>query len=240
MAAAQTLLGPQQLESIRQLGTCRAADAIDLLNVRLRNEGFMDSSIRCLFEHLPPVIGYAVTAQVRTAEPPMSGRTYPDRTDWWNYLLTLPAPRIVVLEDLDRRPGIGSCAGEVHAHIFRALGCSALVTNGAVRDLDAVESIGFGFFAGSVAVSRAYYHMIDFGVPVEVGGLRVRPGDLLLGDRHGVISIPASVAAEIPAAAAKVAALERPVLEVADSPHPSLKDLREAVRQSVQEDIFRR
>lgn len=236
LMAVETAVAQEKLELLRGLNTCQVADAIETFNVRLRNEGFMDSSVRCMLPNLPSTLGYAVTARIRTSAPPMSGRAYPDRTDWWNFLLTIPAPRVVVLEDLDRTPGLGSCAGEVHAHIFKALGCAGLITNGAVRDLQAAESIGFGFFAGNVAVSRAYYHMLEFGVPVEVGKLKVRPGDLLHGDRHGVIGIPLSLAEAIPAAAAKIAALERRVLEVADSANPSLEELRQAVHQSLPED----
>ena len=224
-----------ELALLRQLTTCQVADAIETFDARLRNEGFVGASVRCMFPDLPPIVGYAVTARVRTSEPPMTGRSYPDRTDWWNYLLTIPAPRVVVLEDMDRQPGLGSCAGEVHAHVFKALGCVALVTNGAVRDLEAAERIGFSFFAANVAVSRVYFHVIEFGVPVEIGNLKVQPGDLLHGDRHGVISIPGSIAGQIPAAAARVAALERRVIEVADSAKPTLAELREAVRQSVDE-----
>jgi len=238
--ALDPALTPKELELLGRLNGCQVADAIETFDVRLRNEGYTDSSIRCIFQNLPPMVGYAVTARIRTSEPPMSGRAYPEHTDWWNYLLTIPAPRVVVLEDLDRRPGRGSCAGEVHTRILNALGCAGLVTNGAVRDLQAVESIHFCVFAGSVVVSRAYYHMLEFGIPVEVGNLKVRPGDLLHGDRHGVINIPAPIAREIPAAAARVAALERPVLEVADSPSPTIEELREAVQQSVREDDFRR
>jgi len=236
----EPLLTAEELESLRGLNSCQVADAIEAFDVRLRNEGFMDSSVRCVFPNLPPMAGYAVTARIRTSEPPMTGRAYPDRTDWWNYLLTIPAPRVVVLEDLDRQPGLGSCAGEVHAHIFKALGCAGLVTNGAVRALQAAESIGFCFFAGNVAVSRVYFHMLEFGLPVEVGNLKVQSGDLLHGDRHGVVSIPASIAKDIPTAAARVSALEQRVLEVADSPNPSLEELREAMQQSVQQDKFRR
>ncbi|HEV2178573.1 MAG TPA: RraA family protein [Terriglobia bacterium] len=234
------VLTPEEVESLRRLDSCQVADAIETLDVRLRNEGFMDASVHCMFPNLPSMTGYAVTGSIRTSEPPMTGSDYPDRADWWNYLLTIPAPRVVVLEDLDRKPGLGSCAGEVHAHIFKALGCVGLVTNGAVRDLQAAESVGFNFFAGNVAVSRVYFHMLGFGIPVEVGNLKVHPGDLLHGDRHGVISIPAAIAKGVPEAAARVSALERRVLEVADSLHPSLQELRDAVQQSVQQDRFRR
>jgi 4-hydroxy-4-methyl-2-oxoglutarate aldolase len=229
----------EELESLRRLSSCQIADAIETFDARLRNEGFMDSSVRCMFPSLPSMVGHAVTGRFLTSEPPMAGTAFMDRTDWWNYLLTIPAPRVIVLEDLDRHPGFGSCAGEVHAHIFKSLGCAGLVTNGAVRDLEAAESIGFRFFAGHAAVSRAYFHMLGFGMPVEVGNLKVRPGDLLHGDRHGVISIPGPIAREIPATAARIATLERRVLQVADSRNRSLAELREAVQQSVQGDKFR-
>jgi 4-hydroxy-4-methyl-2-oxoglutarate aldolase len=232
-------LRPEELELLRKLTSCQVADAIETFNLRLRNEGFTDSSIHCVFPTLPPMVGYAVTARIRTSEPPMSGRSYPDRTDWWNYLLTIPAPRVLVLQDLDRPPGRGSCAGEVHSHIYKALGCAGLVTNGAVRDLAAAEGLGFCFFAGNVAVSHAYYHMVEFGALVEVAGLKIQAGDLLHGDRHGVVSIPESAARKIPAAAARVSAVERQVLEAAASPNLSVDELREAVRQSVEQDVFR-
>ena len=81
--------------------------------------------IRCLFPRRPPVVGYAVTARIHTSNPPVKGRSYADRTDWWNYMLTIPAPRIVVIQDADERPAFGSFIGEVHANIFQALGAVA-------------------------------------------------------------------------------------------------------------------
>jgi regulator of RNase E activity RraA len=161
----------------------------------------------------------------------MEGYRYIDRTDWWNYLLTLPAPRVVVVEDIDKRPGLGSVVGEVHANIFRALGCVGLVTNGAVRDLGAVEPTGFQLFAGSVAVSHAYTHIFEFGNPVEVGGLKVYPGDLLHGDRHGVLTIPKEVAGQIPRVATSLLEKERRVIDLCCSPDFSLKKLREVIKE---------
>jgi 4-hydroxy-4-methyl-2-oxoglutarate aldolase len=233
-------LSAEELQALRSLTTCQVADAIETFDVRLRNEGFMDGSIRCMFPNLAPMVGYAVTGRARTSEPPMVGRAYPDRTDLWNYLRTIPAPRVVVLEDLDRHPGLGSCAGEVHAQIYSALGCVGLVTNGAVRDLQAVEPMDFAFFAGSTAVSRGYFHLLEFGIPVEVGDMQVRPGDLLHGDRHGVISIPPAIARDIPVAAERIATVERRVIEVANTPNFSVADLRVAVLQSLQREKLHR
>ena len=109
------------------------------------------------------MVGYAVTGKIRTAATPTVVHGCYDRTDWWNHLLTVPKPRVIVVQDIDKQPGLGAFLGEVHANILRALGCVGAVTNGAVRDLPAVEAIGFNLFAGHVAVSHAYAHIVDSG-----------------------------------------------------------------------------
>ncbi|MGH9684373.1 MAG: RraA family protein [Candidatus Acidiferrales bacterium] len=218
------------LDQLGRLSTCIVASTIETFGVRLRNTGFANSSIRCMFDDLPPVVGYAATARIRGSQPPMGGRTYYDRTDWWNYLLTIPAPRIVVIEDMDRPSGLGSLVGEVHANILRALGCVAFATNGAVRELPALHRIGIQCFAGNVAVSHSYAHIFEFGTAVEIGGLRVEPGDLLHGDRHGVLQIPGKVAGEVPGAARKIIEKEQGIIALCQSNGFSLEKLIQLIR----------
>jgi 4-hydroxy-4-methyl-2-oxoglutarate aldolase len=208
---AETL--PPLLARIREFDTCTVANTIERFNLRLRNEGFADSRIRCLSPHLPPLIGYAATGRIRSAQPPLTGGLYYDHLEFWNWLAATTAPRVLVMQDIDRTPGSGAFVGEVHAVICQALHCVGYITNGAVRDLPAVEAHGFPLFAGSVAVSHAYAHVVDFGGTVEVGGLAVRPGDLLYGDLHGVVSIPLEIAAEIPNAARALQRHEREIMD---------------------------
>jgi regulator of RNase E activity RraA len=219
-----------QLAALKQLDTCTVANAIETFNVRLRNEGYTDTSIRSIFPHLRPMVGYAATVRIRCSNPPpVQGRMYPERTDWWNYVLSVPAPRVVVIEDVDENRGAGAFLGEVHAHILRALQCVGVVTNGTVRDVPAIEAAGLPLFAGAVAVSHAYVHIVDFGEPVEVGGLSIAPGDLLHGDCHGVLSVPKEIAAEIPAAAARLVEREKKAIAICRSSEFSLQKLRTAV-----------
>jgi 4-hydroxy-4-methyl-2-oxoglutarate aldolase len=124
----------------------------------------------------------------------------------------VPAPRVVVVRDLDDPPAHGALWGEVHATIFAALGCAGAVTDGSVRDLDQVRGIGFQFFAAGPSVSHAYVRVESVGEPVEVGGLRIAPGDLLHADQHGVLRIPPEIAAALPAAAERVIAAEQRLL----------------------------
>jgi regulator of RNase E activity RraA len=221
----RSILSPEDFEKIRRLDTCTVSNAIERFNVRLRNEGFVHGSVHCQFRNFQPMLGYAVTARGRASSAPMAGRCYYDRMDWWEYVLTIPEPRVMVLQDVDHQPGIGAFVGEIHAQICLALHCVGCVTNGAVRDLPAVERTGFHLFAGSVAVSHSYAHIVDFGEPVEIGGLKIHPGDLVHGDRHGVHTIPQGIASEIPKAAADLVAEEHALIELCRSPAFSLKEL---------------
>ena len=225
-----TPLASETLAALRGLDTCVVANAIETFGVRLRNEGFADATVRCLFPHLPPLVGHAFTLRVRASGPPVDGRPPIERNDWWDQLLALPAPRVVVIQDVSERPGLGSFLGEVHAHIFKALGCVGVLTNGSAHDLPGIESTGLQVFAGSVAVSHAYVHLVDFGQPVVVGGLTIRPGDLLHGDRHGVLGVPPDIAAQIPAAAARLIASDRRLIELCQSPDFTVARLRAALK----------
>jgi 4-hydroxy-4-methyl-2-oxoglutarate aldolase len=221
----------ERLEAIRRFDSCTISNAIETFDVRLRNEGFADGTIRCVFNDLPPVVGHAVTARVRCSAPPPVGHSYHDRTDWWTYILNVPAPRVVVVEDVDDRPGLGAFIGNVHASILRALGCVAYATNGSVRDLPAVRRMGFQFFATSVSISHAFVHLVDFAQPVTVGGLRVASGDIVYGDGHGLLTIPPGIVDEIPLVAARMLEEEQRVVELCRSPEFSLERLRTLVRQ---------
>ena len=229
----QPPLTAEILARIRTLDTCTVSNAIEQFNIRLRNEGFAHGAIRCQFPQFPPVLGYAATARVRSSTPPMTGGCYYDRIDWWEYVLTIPEPRILVLQDVDQTPGFGAFVGEVHAHIALALNCVGCVTDGAVRDLPAVKATGFQLFARCAAVSHAYAHIAEFGEPVEIGGLKIAPGDLIHGDRHGVHIVPQSIAADIPKAAADIMHQERELIELCQSPDFSLQKLSAALEHKL-------
>jgi 4-hydroxy-4-methyl-2-oxoglutarate aldolase len=221
-----SVLTSDLIEAYRRLRGAAVSNAIETFGVRLRNEGFADARLRCLFGDLRPVVGHAVTVRIRSSSPPPVGHQYRDRTDWWNFIVGIPAPRIVVAQDIDERPGLGAFVGGLHATILSALGCVAYVTNGSVRDLDAVHAFGFQFFASGVSISHGFAHIIDFGEPVEVGGLAVASGDCLFGDRDGITSLPSDLVDKIPEAAARMSRDEQKVLDLCSGPDFSIERLR--------------
>ena len=227
-----TTVSDAVFDKLKTLDTCTVSNAIERLNVRLRNEGFVTGALRCRFQNLGPMLGYAVTGRIRSASPPMSGRCYYDRMDFWEYLATLPEPRVMVLEDVDDVPGLGAFVGEIHANIGLALNCVGYVTNGAVRDLPAVKALGFHLFSGNVSVSHAYAHLVEFGEPVTIGGLKIAAGDLIHGDRHGVQTIPFENAERIPEEAEKIMYSENELKQFCQSPQFSLEGLSKRLEQA--------
>src|SRR3989441_10708736 len=154
--------------ALKKISSPSLANGIETFNVRPRNQGFVSSEIRALFPELGPLVGYAVTALIRAEPAPVAGHRA-STFAWWDYVLSIPAPRVVVVHDLDDPRGQGAQWGEVQANILKALGCAGVLTDGSVRDLDEVRALGFQFAAAHVPVSHAYVHMVDFGLPVKVG-----------------------------------------------------------------------
>ena len=224
-------LDNNQFEILRRLDTCTMANAIETFNQRLRNEGFTDSSIHCQFPQMPPMLGYAATVKVRGSLPPMGNKVYPYHTDWLDYIASLPSPRVLVVQDAATIIGSGSFVDLVHIHILNALHCVGAVTNGSVRGVSAAEALGFQLFAGSLSVSHTYLHIVEFGTPVQVAGLKVQSGELIHGDRHGVQSIPADIAPKIPRVAAEVLAREQDLVTLCHSKDFSLEKLKAALAQ---------
>jgi regulator of RNase E activity RraA len=220
----------QILAAIRQFDTCAVANAIERFHLRLRNEGYTQPGLQCTTGGFPRVIGYAATSRVKSSNPPVTGRTFGDRTDWWGSIEQSPTPRIAVYQDLEPGTG-GATIGQVHAAVLKAFDCVAVVTNGAVRDLPDVVRMDFPMFAAGVTVSHAYTHIVDFGQPVTVFGLDIRPGDLLYADCHGLLSIPLEIAAEIPAVAAEIRARERRIIDLCQSPNFTAQRLLAAIQE---------
>lgn len=232
-------LTPADFKRLQRLGTCVVSNAIEKFDVRLRNEGFMNGSIRCYVPDLPPMLGYAVTARAHTSFAPIAGRYYHTNMDWWRYVETIPAPRVLVLQDADENPLAGALAGELHAAIGMALDCVGVVTNGAVRDLPELRKMGFHTFAGGLIVAHSYTHIAKFGEPVEIGGLEISPGDLVHGDIHGVHTLPLSIAPMLIDAAEEVLRKELEFVQFCQSPEFSLDRLSERLDEVFRDGILR-
>jgi 4-hydroxy-4-methyl-2-oxoglutarate aldolase len=225
VSQAPSKLSAEQLTALQQFDTCKLANAIERLNLRLHNEGYTQPGLRCVTGACEPVLGFAATSRVRCGDPPLRGSSFHDVADWWAYLKEQPVPKIAVIEDVDPRPAQGAVVSNVHAEVLRALGCAGAVTNGAVRDIPALTVMNFPAFASQVTISHAYVHLVEYGKPVDIHGLKINPGDLLYADVHGVLSLPVGQIPDVIRLAHEAARHEARVIDLCRSPEFSLERL---------------
>lgn len=213
-----TVLADSVLDALRELDTPTVCNALEVAAPQRRAYGYTTSPLVCP-DPDTVMVGYARTATIRANAP--SGRSGAEdvamRIGYYRHMAEGPQPTITVIEDIDASPGYGAWWGEVNSSIHAGLGSLGVITNGSIRDLDDWAP-GFGALAGSVGPSHAWVHVVEYAVPVTVHGMSVRPGDLIHADRHGAVVVPADAAADVPAAAAKIAAAERVLIDAARGP----------------------
>lgn len=91
--------------------------------------------------------------------------------------------------------------GDVMASCGKGRGLAGLVTDGGVRDRLTIIEVGLPVFAGNVCMKGTVKEVLGpLQAPITLGGVEVRPGDLVIGDDDGVVVVPADRAAAVLAA----------------------------------------
>lgn len=180
------------LQSLKEIDTCTLSNAVEKLEVRNRRHGFCHRGIRHLTPELGVMCGYAVTARAVTMSPDKGERDRNVRkyVDICEELRKLDGPGVVVVQEMGPKSEFSVHCGEVMATLFQSFGAVGLVSDAGVRDLDEVRDLGFHCFAPGTAASHSNFRIVQLQVPVTIGGLLVRPGDLLHGDSNGLIQVP--------------------------------------------------
>jgi regulator of RNase E activity RraA len=208
------------------------SNVIELFEVRPRSAGYMDRRIRACFPEMPPIVGYASTATMRTASPRREGAVYSSLDDQVARFAELPGPAIVVYQDLDDPP-VGATFGEIMCATYQCFGALGIVTSGPGRDLDQVRRLGFAAFTDGAVCSHSYSYNTSIHEPVRVGGIEVRPGDLLHADADGVLNIPADIASDVAHAAEEFVAAEAVVIDFARSGNRDVRSYSAARQETM-------
>src|SRR5688500_3777840 len=93
--------------------------------------------------------------------------------------------------------------GELLSTAARRSGCIGAIVDGAVRDVVKMSAMGFPIFARGTCLydSKDRNRVIDVDVPVEIDGVLIAPGDLVVADADGVVIVPQALEAEVIASA---------------------------------------
>ena len=122
-------------------------------------------------------------------------------------------PGDVLVSDAMGQSGTSTGGEIVYGRLFQR-GAAGIVTDGAIRDAQPTVDLGWPVFAGGRATMIGETKMLpyEFNVPIQCGGVLVRPGDVILGDDDGVVVLAASFAEEIARVGKEHEAIERSIL----------------------------
>lgn len=219
----------EDLNLLSKYDTPTVCNVIELFDVRPRTKGFMNKNIVSCFPEMPPMVGFAATATFRgstlTEEPSYGGFDKQVAS-----FAELPGPAVMVFEDLDQ-PVVSATFGEIMCTSYKRFGAKGLITSGAGRDLDQVRALDFPVFTNGTICSHGYSRFPSVGVPVQVGGLTIKPGDLIHGDCNGVTTIPIDIAKKVAALCKHYVDAEAIILNYLKSDQVTPQGLAEALQE---------
>jgi regulator of RNase E activity RraA len=151
---------------------------------------YTDTSIRCMYPEMGPVIGYAVTCVYGMPDP-----NYPNRLTYQDVIEALdasPKPTILVIQqkwppEIFNKAGL---AGEIMTTSAQAVGCIGLLSNGPSRDVDAIRRNKFQMLLSGVTAGHGAMGVMAVQVPVTISGMDVAPGEMIHMDENGAVKFP--------------------------------------------------
>lgn len=224
---------PKLLDHLAAFDTPTLCNALEIVVPERRGHGYTSQPFVCAFPSLKPIVGFARTATIRAREPSArpAAEMKAQRLAYYEYVVGVAEPTIVVIEDLDDEPGYGAFWGEVNTAVHKGLGVLGCITNGSIRDMDMIAT-EFQLLAGRIGPSHAFVHLEGFGEPVTMHGMPVTHGDLIHADRHGAVVIPIEAVERLPLAIDLCSRKEAPILNAARSPGFTIVDLRAAMAEA--------
>lgn len=183
-------LTPGELLRLRRFSTPTVYNGWEQVSRTDRRTVVNRQDVRDFTPQFGAMAGYAVTLEVQPSNPEHLRSTPEAPQRYREYVESIPGPKIVILKDADSPNVIGTYFGEVNASLHRALGCVGIITDGGVRDIVEMASIGFKALAARLCVGHAYAWPVRWGHEVDIFGLRIASGQLVHADQHGFMIIP--------------------------------------------------
>ncbi|MGH7067506.1 MAG: RraA family protein [Acetobacteraceae bacterium] len=218
-----------EMERLTQWDTPTICNGLEVVVPERRAIGFTVEPMVAADRTLPPIVGLARVGTLRAKESPRG--VVASRLEWYDYVAEAELPTVVVLQDLDDRPGYGAFWGEVHSRVHKALGALGCVTNGSFRDCDMLAP-GFQIIGGRIGPSHAHVHVVDFGRPVNIFGMQAGHDDVIHADFHGAVVVPAETVKKLPEAIALVARREKVIMDVCAEADFTPAKLKQAIKRA--------
>jgi regulator of RNase E activity RraA len=224
------------------MGVSTATLCTALFKRGLRNQFIQD--VHPLNANLPNMVGEAFTLRYIPAREDLNpitvflDRNHPQR----QAVEQCPEGAVMVIDS--RKNARAASAGSILVTRLMVRGCAGVVTDGGFRDSPEIGAMTFPSYhhRPSAPTNLTMHQALDINVPIGCGDVAVFPGDVVVGDREGVVVIPAHLADEVAAEAHEMTAFEdfvseevlkgRSILGLYPATDPRTKDDFAAWRQA--------
>lgn len=179
------------LQQLAEFDTALLANLLAFVDSTPTHLSYMSNKTRALILDVGPTVGVAVTCELDTSTP--DDQTDGDTEAFWQQLAemeSMDVPTVWVVSCVGSRPDHECILGDGMGKLLRASGCVGAVTNGGARDLDGLRSIGFAVYGTGVTIHHCKMRVRSIGLPVDIGGITISPGDIIHANTEGVIRIP--------------------------------------------------
>lgn len=199
---------PELIEQLGEFDAPLLANTIGYIDPSPAHTFYMGGSIRDITQFATSTVGLAVTCIMDTSSPEGA-----DDMDGFSRQLesiaALGAPAVWVVKAAGSRPDHECVMGDGMARLLYTAGCRGIVTDGGVRDVAGLLTIPFAAYARGRTVHHCAMRVLATDIPIEVGGITIRPGDMVHASADGVIRIPETCLDGLPARARDMRALEQ-------------------------------
>jgi len=189
---------------------------------------YTDQTIKCMYPEIGAKVGYVSTVifcEKSEKYTGMSRWALPEHIDGTKKHVVLVAEQQFP-PDLTNRVGL---FGEIMTTQYKALGVIGVITNGPMRDIDAIKPLEFQYYATGVTPGHGDFIVKAVNVPVTVGGMTVMPGDMVHMDLHGAVKFPAAKMGEVLERALKLLESESSITRIYRDPGFTLSRWKESV-----------
>lgn len=182
------------VEKFRPYSTTNVSDALDKLGLPPGIIGILP-----LYDSCPKLLGTAMTMKITAAGP-----TRPSAHMGVDPIMSARKGDVIVIDNAGRLNE--NCWGEILTYASIQRGIAGVVIDGACRDIDVIKTLKFPAYArGRVPLTARGRIMQDsYNCLIRIGGVQVRPGDIIMADDNGVAVIPQERAEEVLAATAEI------------------------------------
>ena len=178
------------LRRLQEFDSALLANTLDFVDPGPAAECYLSGDIQSVTPAVGPAVGVAFTAEVDTSTPEGGGW---ERGLYFQLVEQMEAaevPAILVMKAIGSRPDHECVAGDGMAKMLQAAGCVGIVTDGRVRDVEAMQAVPFSVHARGRCVQHCAFRVKTASTPVQIGGLTISPGDVIHAGADGVLRLP--------------------------------------------------